>query len=169
MSKKPNGAPAQMPAPVPAPAAPEDIVEVNVRELVSAHPDAISFDVADPANEMLALRCACDPGVASQVKDGLRATVKAWYVGTWTVTEQDSGRLLTLPSLVLITEREDLIRLTGWPCISSWATLLRAAGADRIRAGLPVVIRRRQSGTAGRSYWVILPGGDCPSAPGSGH
>jgi hypothetical protein len=152
-------APAQ-PAPVATPIPqfpPPAVVEENVANIISRHPDAISFDPSDEANEMLSLRCQTDPGIASQLKDGWRGIVNTWYVGTWQVPDEGTGEVMTLPSLVLLTTRNELVRLTGWPAINSWATLLRAAKADRIRQGLPVIIKRRPSGTAGHSYWLVLP------------
>lgn len=152
-------------APTTAPAAtngkypPPEEVRRNVTDIVSRHPDAISFDAADPEYELLVLRCETDPGIAAQQRDGWRGTVTGWYVGTWAVTDEVTGEVVTLPSLCLLTARGELVRLTGWPGITSWANLIRAATADRVRQGLPVVVKRRASGTAGRSYWIVLP--DC--------
>lgn len=150
------------PAPAPTPAPPATAVVPaptadNVRAVVARHPDAISFDPADEANELLSLRCQTDPGIAAQQRDGWRGLVTGWYVGTWEIADETSGEVVTLPSLCLLTPRGELVRLCGWPAITSWANLVRAAGADRCRAGIPVVVKRRPSGTAGRSYWIVLP------------
>ena len=130
-------------------------VEERIRALVADNPDAISYDPRDPANELLHIRVLTDPGILAAERDGWCGVVKGWAVGTWVVTDPETQELVTLPSLALIDSERNVVRLTGWPAINSLAQILKAAGPDRVRAGLPVTIMRRPSGTAGRSYWTI--------------
>lgn len=136
---------------IPAPAT----VGERVRALVSANPDALSYDPSLAENELLHVRMMTDPGIDAGRRGGWRGFVYGWAVGTWTVMDQDTGEVVELPSLVLIGSEGALIRLTGWPAINCWSQILRYCPPDRVRAGLPVVITRRASGTAGRSYWSI--------------
>lgn len=136
---------------------PAEVIRENIRSVISKMPDLISFDPSDSAAEGLMLRCAVDPGIEAQKRDGWTATVNQWSVQAYDVEDEKSGEVVTLPSLCLIAEDGTLCRLTGWPAIKSWANLLRAAGAERCSLGVRIVVRRRPSGTAGRSYWLVLP------------
>lgn len=149
--------------PVPPPA---DTREV-LGELVERAPDALSYDPTAPEHELTHMRCLTDPGIQAALKDGWRGTVCAWAVVPWDLVDERSGECLTLPSLALIDTEGRLVRLTGWPSVNCWAAIIRACGADRARRGIPVVIRRRQSGTAGRSYWnVVIDATARPAAQG---
>lgn len=148
---------------LPSAASPQEVLEheqmlaAQLDAFVQHRPDSISWDVADVENEALTLRAMTDPGVPAQVKDGWRGRVRDWWIGLWESGDQETRQPRVDPCLALIDTQDNLIRLTGWPAISSWSTLLRAAGIARVRQGIPVVVRRRPSGTTGRSYWIVLP------------
>lgn len=140
---------------LPPSAPPPDEVRESVGELVERSPGALSYDPADPDAFLLHIRCQTDPGIPAQLRDGWKGVVRHWACVPYDVTDERTGENVTLPSLVLIDTNDVLIRLTNWPAISSWAAIVRSAGADKCRAGIPVIVRRRQSGTAGRSYWSV--------------
>lgn len=145
---------------------PEEVRQAIQRIHAENH-GAISYDVADEANELLHLRVQTDPGIAAQQRDGWRGVVREWAVTPWDITDETTGEVVTLPSLVLISDKGELVRLTGWPSVSSWAGIVRAAGVEKLRAGVPVVVKRRPSGTAGRSYWMVQI--DCNLSPKGGN
>lgn len=136
---------------------PAEVIRENVRSVIAKMPDLVSYDPTDSASEALMLRCAVDPGIQGQKRDGWTATVCQWSVQAYDVNDEKTGEIVTLPSLCLISETGEMCRLTGWPAIKSWANLLRAAGAERCSLGIKIVVKRRPSGTAGRSYWLVLP------------
>lgn len=148
---------------VPVAASPQEVMEreqmlaAQLDAFVQHRPDSISWDVADVENEALTMRAMTDPGIAQQIKDGWRGVVRDWWIGLWESADQETRMPRVDPCLVIIDAQDNLVRLTGWPAISSWSTLLRAAGIGRVRQGIPVVVRRRPSGTVGRSYWIVLP------------
>lgn len=135
----------------------EDLVRENVRTAISQYPALISYDATDPANEMLMLRCAVEQGIPAASKDGWRAVVSQWWTGTSQVPDEESGEMVTLPCLVLISTDGELCRLYGWPVINSWARLLRAASLERCLRGIAVRVKRVPTATAGRSCWNVLP------------
>lgn len=149
--------------PVPVSPARQDVIEreqavvAQIDAILERRPEAISWDVADCANEGKTLRAQTDPGVPAAVKDGWRGFIVDWWIGVWETADPNTRVPLVLPCLALISRDDQLVRLTGWPAISAWGTLLRAAGIQRMREGIPVVVRRRPSGTVGHSYWVVLP------------
>lgn len=117
---------------------------------------ALSYDPATPEGEMLNLRVLTDPGVPAVQRDGWTGTVVNWGVGIWRVTDEATGDEIELPSLLLIPAHGQAVRLSGWPAISAWAMIVRAAGVERIRRGLRVRVSRRSSGATGRSYWSVM-------------
>lgn len=135
----------------------EDMVKENVRTAIAQYPALISYDATDPANEMLMLRCAVEQGIPAQMRDGWRAVVTQWWTGTSQVPDEETGELVTLPCLVLISSEGELCRLFGWPVINSWARLLRAATLERVLKGIAVRVKRVPTATAGRSCWNVLP------------
>lgn len=136
---------------------PRGDVIASLQLILEQRPDLISFDPADKANELLAIRCAVDAGVPETRRDGWRGTVVTWWVGAYDLPDKESGELATIPSLVLIDSEGNLCRLTGEAAISSWAQIVRIAGAERCRQGLRVKVSRRKSSTSMGSYWQVLP------------
>ncbi len=136
---------------------PEDAVRENIRTAIAQLPGLISFDVTDEANELLMLRCMTEQGIPAAMRDGWRANVVSWWCGTSQVPEEDTGELVTLPCLVLISDGGSLCRLYGWPAINSWARLLRAASVERCLKGILVRVKRVPTATAGRACWNVLP------------
>lgn len=132
------------------------VVEANLARHRERHEHAVSFDSTDPANEMLAVRCATDPGIPASMRDGWRGIVVSWWIGPYNYENEETGEVAVLPSLVLIDHKDSLVRLTGWPAISAWSGIMCAVSSERRSKGIPVVIRRRPSGTAGRSYWTVV-------------
>jgi hypothetical protein len=143
----------------PAPAAIQGPTPEETREVVETHTanheGALSYDANAEENALLHLRCLTDPGVSAQQRDGWRGIVKQWACVPYDYEDGQTGEIVTLPCLVLISAKNELVRLSNWPAINSWAAIVRAAGVERCRAGIPVVVRRRQSSTAGRSYWSV--------------
>lgn len=135
---------------------PADITRENCRAALAKMPDLISYDPTEEENEMLTVRCATEMGIAAQNRDGWKATVTAWWVGPYEMEDEETGEVVTLPTLVLLASSGELARFSGWPAIKSWAKIVRAAGAERCRKGIGVVVKRRSSGTAGRSYWQVM-------------
>lgn len=135
---------------------PADIVRENCLAALARMPDLISFDPAEVENEMLAVRCATEMGIEAQKRDGWCGRVVKWWMGPYEIEDQQTGEIVVLPTLVLITWDGVLARFGGWPAIKSWAKIVRAAGAARCRQGIDVVVKRRASGTAGRSYWQVM-------------
>lgn len=137
---------------------PREIVQERVSAILARHPDLISFDPLDDLNERMLMRCKVDPGAGHQERDGWEGMVSDWYFGTYTMTDQDTGELVTLPSLALLTCDGKLIRFTNSePAVRSWLAILHEIGVDRVRQGLMVRVALRASQTAGRHYWQILP------------
>lgn len=136
---------------------PTEVTREQVKSVIAKMPDLVSYDPADEASEALHLRCMVDPGVPAQKREGWRGTVCQWSVSAQEVADEHTGEVSVLPSLALISDNDEMCRLYGWPAIKSWVRLLQAAGAERCSLGIRVRVVRRPSGTAGRSYWLILP------------
>ena len=136
---------------------PAEIVREQVRSVIAKQPDLISFDVSDEKNESLALRCAVDPGIAAGRRDGWTATVTNWHLSCQEIADEKTGEVSMLPSLALVSDSDELCRLYGWPAVKSWSRLITAAGVERCALGIRIRVSRRASGTAGRSYWIVLP------------
>ena len=134
-----------------------EVVRENINRALIQMPELISFDSLDPANEMLALMCSVGQGVPAHERDGWRGTVVKWWFGPYTITDQKTGELITMPSLVLIPVEGEMCRLTGWPCVNTWVNILRHLGADRCRKGVAVKASLRASGVSGRDYWTVMP------------
>lgn len=143
-----------------------EIVHAQIKRVYEQCPGLISFDLESEAGQLLALRCAVDPGVAAAARDGWRGIVTGWWIGPYEVTEEKTGEIVTLPSLVLLASNGELCRLTGWPAINSWGHTVRASSDAMRQRGIPVRVMRRLSGTGGRSYWQVVPD-VCPTAPGA--
>lgn len=137
---------------------PRQQVLERIDDILRRHPDLISFDPLDETYERLVMRCKTDPGPSHDERDGWEGQVCDWYFGSYTMTDQDTGELITLPSLCLITVDGQLVRFSNSePAVRSWISILREIGPDRIRRGLQVRVSLRPSQTAGRHYWSILP------------
>lgn len=136
---------------------PAEVVRDNVRTALQQQPNLISYDPTTEEGELVSLRCAVDPGIPAQQRDGWRGTVVQWGISAYDVNDEQRGEIVTLPSLALISSERELIRLTGWPAIKSFGQIVRHLGIERCRRGVPIVVKRRASGTAGRSYWIVLP------------
>lgn len=135
-----------------------EVVSEKVQAILAKHPDLISFDPLDERYEALTMRCKTDPGPGHGERDGWEGQVCDWWFGAYTVVDQDTGELVTLPSLALITSDGALVRFSGSePAVRSWLVILREIGPDRVRQGLRVRVSLRPSQTAGRHYWLILP------------
>ena len=135
---------------------PAEIVRENCRAALAKMPDLISYDPTEVDNEILTVRCATEMGIPSQQRDGWRAKIVAWWVGPYECEDEETGEVELVPSLALITSDGVLARYYNWPVIKSWAKIVRAAGAERCRQGIDVVVKRRPSGTSGRSYWQVM-------------
>lgn len=137
---------------------PREQVLEKIADILRRHPDLVSFDPLDEAYEHLVLRCKVDPGPAHAERDGWEGCVCDWWFGSYTMTDDVTGELLTLPSLALVTVDGRLVRLTNSePAVRSWLVILREIGVERVKRGLNVCVTLRQSQTAGRHYWMILP------------
>jgi hypothetical protein len=143
-----------------------EVVEQSLAAVRRTQPDVQSYDESDPESETLRLRILVDPGVPAPQRDGWEGTVCHWGVSVQEVTDEATGEVRHLPSLALVAADDQLVRLTGWPAIGAWLRLVAAAGADRVRAGLRVRVRRQASRRPGRSYWVIVPVADFRSSNG---
>jgi hypothetical protein len=141
----------------PAVRLPAEVVRENIRTVLQQQPDLVSYDPSTDDGELLSLRCAVDPGVPATARDGWRNTVVHWGVAAYEVADEKTAEVLLLPSLALIAEDGDLVRLTGWPAIKSWSRIVQALGRERCQLGVKIKVVRRASGTAGRSYWLVLP------------
>lgn len=127
----------------------------EIRALIAAEPDALSYDADDPAMELLHLRLATDPGCDAVDRDGWRGLAVHWQIGVWRAEKEDGGAPIILPSLALLAADGRLCRLSGWPAVNAWCQILTAVKPERIRAGIPIVVRKRQSGSTGRQYWSV--------------
>jgi len=136
---------------------PREVIQSNINVAIAKMPDLISFDTTDPANELLALRCAVDMGVPAAQRETWRGKVCKWWVGLYEFPDEKSGEMVSRECLVLINDQDQLLRLTGWPAINSWCMLLRAAGAERCCEGIAVRVIRRKSSTTMGSYWQVIP------------
>lgn len=136
---------------------PAELVKQNITTVVSQFPDIISYDPTTDRGEMLSVTVAVDPGIPALQRDGWRGTITEWGIAPWEVKGNKEGEIVTVPSLVLIGSEGDVIRLTGWPAIRSWSQIVKVMGKERCQLGVSVVVKRRPSGTAGRSYWIVVP------------
>lgn len=137
---------------------PREVVMEKVADILRRYPDLISFDPLDEKYEALVHRCKVDPGPGHAERDGWTGEVSEWYFGTYTMTDEASGELITLPSLALVTTDGKLVRLVNSePAVRHWLAILREIGAERVRRGLRVKVALRASQTAGRHYWSIVP------------
>lgn len=137
---------------------PREVVVEKVQAVLMRHPELISFDMLDEALEPIVLRLKCDPGPTHDQRNGWTGLVNEWYFGTYTMTDESSGELVTLPSLVLLATDGRILRLTNSePAVRSWLSVLREVGVERVKKGLQVVCKLRPSQTAGKHYWQILP------------
>lgn len=136
---------------------PAEVVRQNLATVLSQRPDLMSYDPTTDEGEMIGLRIAVEPGVPAQQRDGWRGTVVHWGISAQEIADEKTGELVTLPSLLLIPEGGEPVRLYGWPAIKSWAAIVKALGSDRCQLGVKVRVKRQPSSTAGRSYWTVLP------------
>lgn len=137
---------------------PREVVVERIGAILRKYPELISFDPAEETSERLLLRCKTDPGPGHDERAGWEGEVTDWYFGPYTMTDRDTGELLTLPSLVLLTVDGRLIRFSSSePALRSWLTILRVVGVERVQRGLHVKVHYRASQAAGRHYWQILP------------
>lgn len=137
---------------------PREVIVEKVQAILRRHPDLVSFDPDEPRYESMVMRCKTDPGANHAERDGWEGQVCDWYFGTYTLSDDETGELITLPSLSLITTDGRLIRFTSSePAVRGWLTILREIGVERIKEGLNVRVTLRPSQTAGRHYWQILP------------
>lgn len=137
---------------------PADIVRDKVHLTLAKFPDLVSFDPTDEANERIMLRCKLDPGVSREERDGFEGMITDWHFGTYTMTDEETGELKTMPSLALLTEEGRLIRLTNSePAVRAWLAILKELGVERVKRGLNVKICLRASSNQGRRYWQIIP------------
>lgn len=134
-----------------------EIVRANIAQVLAQNPQLCSFDLMAEENESLKLRSVLDPGILATERDGWSGFVNNWNICPYDVTNQQTGEVDTVPSLALFTPDGQLVRLTGWPAIKSWLRLVDAATPERCSLGIRVRVVRRPSGTAGRSYWQVLP------------
>lgn len=137
---------------------PRQQVLERIEDILRRHPDLISFDPLDETYERVVMRCKTDPGPGHAERDGWEGQVCDWYFGSYTMTDDASGELITLPSLSLITVDGQLMRFTNSePAVRAWLSILREIGVERVKRGLHVRVSLRASQTAGRHYWTILP------------
>lgn len=137
---------------------PRQQVLERIEDILRRHPDLISFDPLDETYERLVMRCKIDPGATHEERDGWEGQVCDWYFGSYTMSDQTSGEMITLPSLSLITVDGRLARFTNSePAVRAWLAILREIGVERVKRGLNVRVCLRASQTAGRHYWSILP------------
>lgn len=155
MSKK-HHAPAEV-NDAPDALSPNQRTEMVVRRLVEGNPDLVSYDPNEPTQRALHYTAQLDPGVPAAHRDGYRCTVAEWAVTPVEVTDEATGESSVLPSLWILGTDGSSVRLTGYPAINSWSRLLYVVGIENIRDKLSIVVKRRPSGAAGRSYWIVLP------------
>ena len=137
---------------------PREAVIEKIGEILVRHPDLISFDVADERNERTYFAMKVDPGCGAAERNGWEGEVAEWYFGSYTITDEQTGELQTLPSLALMATDGRLIRFTNSePAVRSWLAILREIGVERVKKGVRVRVHLRASQTAGRHYWQILP------------
>lgn len=138
-------------------ALPAEVVRENVQTVLRNMPDLVSVDPTTDRGELLALKLAVDPGIPAQQRDGWSGCVVEWSINAREAKGDREGEIVTLPSLALLSDKGEVVVLYGWPAIRSWAAILQNAGKERCQLGMPVVVKRRPSGTAGRSYWTVVP------------
>lgn len=136
---------------------PAEVVRDNVSTVLRQRPDLISYDPTTDEGEMIGLICQVAPGVPATQRDGWRGTVCHWGLSAQEVTDKDTGEVSVLPSIYLHPEDGEGVRLYGWPAVKAWAAIVKALGVERCQLGVKVRVKRQPSGTAGRSYWVVLP------------
>lgn len=136
---------------------PAEVVRENVQTVLRQLPDLVSYDPTTDRGEALAARLALDPGIPAQQRDGWSGTIVEWGVSAREARADKEGELTTLPALSLLSSNGEVIVLYGWPAIRSWAGIVGHFGKERCQIGVSVVVKRRPSGTAGRSYWVVVP------------
>lgn len=137
---------------------PRQQVLERIEDILRRHPDLISFDPLDETYERLVMRCKIDPGPGHAERDGWEGQVCDWYFGSYTMSDETSGELITLPSLCLITVDGALVRfVNSEPAVRAWLAILREIGVERVKRGLHVRVSLRGSQTSGRHYWLILP------------
>lgn len=145
------------PRPHPEVRLPAEVVRDNVATVLRQHPGLVSYDPTTDEGEIVGLRCAVDPGVPAAQRDGWRGTVCHWGLSAQEVTDQKTGEVHVLPSLLLIPEEGEACRLYGWSAAKTWAKIVETLGVERCQLGVKIRVKRHPSGTAGKSYWVVLP------------
>lgn len=123
----------------------------RIRALIGA-PDLAN---AQDLDRLVYARLVTDPGIEAAERDGWRGAVNRWAAFATEQTDEETGEVQHIPTLALMSPDGDVVRLSGWPSITSWATILKALGEERCKRGIPVRVHRRLSGTVGRSYWVV--------------
>lgn len=126
-------------------------IEARIEEMIEPHggiperPDA----------EMLLIALKTSMGVDEAKRAGFRGMAVAYAAYSGIGVDPGTGELGPCAFLSILTRLTGIVRLSGWSAISTWAGILRAVGEDRLRAGIPIVVRKRASSTVGRSYWVV--------------
>jgi hypothetical protein len=137
---------------------PREVVQERIADVLRRHPDLVSFDPLDERYENLIMRCKLDPGVPKEERDGWTGQVCDWYFGTYSMVDDKTGEVMTLPSLSLWTSDGICCRLTNSePAVRAWLAILREIGVERVKRGLMVRVALRHSAGAVGPYWTILP------------
>jgi hypothetical protein len=134
-----------------------EVVRQNIATVLTQQPDLVSYDPTTDEGEMIGAAVALDPGSPSVVKDGWEGTVVQWGIAPWEAPDPVSKELSTVPSLLLIGESGQRLRVTGWPAIKSFAAIVRHFGKERCQLGVKIRVQKRPSSIPGRSYWSITP------------
>ena len=96
-------------------------------------------------------------GVTSQRRDGYSLCVTQWGIAIRDNDEGGKKEPEHFIGLFLAPEKGEGIFLSGTTAIRQWSAILRHVGKERAQLGLCVVCKKRPSGTAGRTYWTIVP------------
>lgn len=135
------------------PVMPQQMREINAQ--LEAHATVANYDRQSNAGRIRDAVMVTHAGCPAQLRDGWRGRVKYWRVSAYPGANPDSGEMAVLPSILFESSRGERCRLFNGPAIDSWYMLLASVDPAEFGGELPIVCRRRQSGTAGRSYWVV--------------
>lgn len=137
---------------------PREVVMEKIQAVLTRHPDLMSFDPLDEKYEKTLMCLKLDPGCPREERDGWTGEVADWYFGPYTITDERTGELITMPSLVLMALDGRMVRLSNSePAVRSWLAILREIGVERVKKGINVRVSLRKSAQAVGPYWQIMP------------
>lgn len=141
---------------VPAALLPQIVQEMQrIDTALRAEGSLCNYDPTTPDGTILDLVLCAAEGCSAAEKDGWQGEIRYWRIGAAVGCDPGSGEIAAVPSLVLYESERRIVRLFGMPVIGAWYQLMGHLQSRWTAPTIPVIVRRKPSQTAGRSYWTV--------------